>query len=53
MVATDVHNERINMTLGVSPNEALLGYHPMLHLDQMSVSNNDETDWLHALYHVQ
>jgi len=40
MVATAVHNERYNETIKMTPNEALLGYQPMLAPDQQVPTNN-------------
>ena len=41
-VATAVHNDHVNATLGITLNEALLGYRPILHPDQ-NVSTNNQT----------
>jgi len=40
-IATAVHNNRTNDTLGMSPNEALLGYHPRLFPAQPTPTNNE------------
>jgi len=40
MVASTVHNNHINATLGVTPSEVLLGYRPTLHPDQNIMTNN-------------
>jgi transposase InsO family protein len=40
-IATAVHNDRINSTTGMTPNEALLGYRPLLYPNQVIPSNND------------
>jgi len=40
-VASAVHNDRTNSTLGMTPNEALLGYHPNLY-PQTSVDTPNE-----------
>jgi len=39
-VASTVHNDHVNTTLGVAPSEVLLGYRPTLHPDQNVPSNN-------------
>jgi len=39
-VATAVHNDHVNSTLGVAPSEALLGYRPTLAPDQNALTNN-------------
>src|SRR5712672_1940848 len=39
-VASAVHNDHVNATLGVVPSEALLGYRPPLHPDQNILTNN-------------
>jgi len=39
-VASTVHNDHVNSTLGVTPIEALLGYRPTLHPDQNVATNN-------------
>jgi len=39
-VASAVHNDHVNATLGVAPSEILLGYRPTLHPDQDVPSNN-------------
>src|SRR5712672_2445295 len=39
-VATVVHNDHVNATLGTAPSEVLLGYWPTLHPDQKTVTNN-------------
>src|SRR6201985_950283 len=40
-IAFAVHNDRSNSTLGISPNEALLGYRPILYPNQVIPSKND------------
>jgi len=39
-VASAVHNDHINATLGVTSSEVLLGYQPTLHPDQNVTTNN-------------
>jgi len=39
-VASTVHNDHVNSTLGMTPIEALLGYRPTLHPDQNVATNN-------------
>src|SRR5712675_1182720 len=41
-VASAVHNDHVNSTLGVTPIEVLLGYRPTLHPDQ-NVATNSQT----------
>jgi len=43
-VASAVHNDHVNATLGTTPNEVLLGYHPTLHPDQDVPTNNQATE---------
>jgi len=43
-VATAVHNDHVNATLGVAPSEILLGYRPTLHPDQNVPSNNQTAE---------
>jgi len=43
-VASAVHNDHINSTLGVTPIETLLGYRPTLHPDQNVVMNNQTAE---------
>jgi len=40
MVASAVHNDHINSTLGVAPSKALFGYRPTLHPNQNVAMNN-------------
>jgi len=44
MVASTVHNNHVNSTLGVTPIEALLGYRPTLHPDQNVATNNQTAE---------
>src|SRR5712672_3394566 len=43
-VATAVHNDHVNATLGVTHIEALLGYRPILHPDQNVATNNQTAE---------
>jgi len=43
-VASAVHNDHVNTTLGVAPSEILLGYRPTLHPDQNVLSNNQTAE---------
>jgi len=43
-VASAVHNDHVNATLGVALSEVLLGYRPTLHPDQNIPSNNQTTE---------
>jgi len=43
-VASTVHNDHVNATLGVTPNEALLGYRPTLHPNQNVPSSNQTAE---------
>src|SRR5712672_1696558 len=43
-IATAVHNDRTNDTLGMSPNEALLGYRPRLFPAQPIATNNESAE---------
>jgi len=43
-VASAVHNDHVNSTLGVTPIETLLGYRPMLHPDQEVATNNQTAE---------
>jgi len=43
-VATAVHNDHVNATLGMAPSEILLGYRPTLHPDQNVPSNNQTVE---------
>jgi len=43
-VASVVHNDHVNSTLGVTPIEALLGYRPALHPNQKVATNNQEAE---------
>ncbi len=39
-LATVVHNNRINTTMGLSPNQILFGYNPMLNFDKVLQTHN-------------
>jgi len=43
-VATAVHNDHVNTTLGTTPSEILLGYRPTLHPDQNVPSSNQTAE---------
>src|SRR5712675_780009 len=43
-VASAVHNDHVNSTLGVTPIEVLLGYRPTLHPDQKTETNNQAVE---------
>src|SRR5712672_2738952 len=43
-IATAVHNKRYNETIKMTPNEALLGYQPMLAPDQQVPTNNEAAE---------
>jgi len=43
-VATAVHNDHVNSTLGVAPSEVLLGYRPTLAPDQNALTNNQTAE---------
>jgi len=43
-VASTVHNDHVNTTLGAAPSEILLGYRPTLHPDQNVPSNNQTAE---------
>src|SRR5712672_21433 len=43
-VASAVHNDHVNATLGVSPSEVLLGYRPVLHPNQETSTNNQAAE---------
>jgi len=43
-VASAVHNDHVNATLGTSPSEVLLGYRPTLHPDQKTEMNNQAVE---------
>jgi len=43
-VASAVHNDHVNSTLGVTPIEVLLGYRPTLHPDQKVATNNQTAE---------
>jgi len=43
-VASAVHNDHVNATLGVAPSEILLGYCPTLHPDQNVPSSNQTAE---------
>ena len=44
MVASAVHNNRINSTIGLSPNEILLGYSPRLAPSEVIVTDNEAAE---------
>jgi len=44
MIAMAVHNERYNETIKMTPNEALLGYQPMLAPNQQVPTNNEAAE---------
>src|SRR5712672_637440 len=43
-VATAVHNDHVNSTLGVAPSEVLLGYRPTLAPNQNALTNNQTAE---------
>jgi len=43
-VASAVHNDHANATLGVAPSKVLLGYRPILHPDQEVATNNQAAE---------
>jgi transposase InsO family protein len=43
-IASVVHNDRLNSTLKMSPNQALLGYRPILYPNQIIGTNNVEVE---------
>jgi hypothetical protein len=43
-VATAVHNNMTNSTMGFAPNALLLGWEPPLTLDQISLTSNQKTE---------
>ena len=43
-IASAVHNDRLNSTLKMSPNQALLGYRPILYPNQIVDTNNQEAE---------
>jgi hypothetical protein len=43
-ITSAVHNDRLNSTLGMSPNQALLGYQPILYLNQIIGTNSQEVE---------
>jgi len=43
-VASAVHNDHVNATLGTTPIEVLLGYRPVLHPDQETETNNQTVE---------
>jgi len=43
-VASAVHNDHVNATLGTTPSEVLLGYRPTLHPDQATETNNQAVE---------
>ncbi len=40
-LATAVHNNRVNVTTGLSPNQILLGYNPILNVEESQGTTND------------
>src|SRR6266478_3076825 len=40
-LATAVHNNRVNVTTGLSPNQILLGYNPILNVEESLRTTND------------
>ena len=44
MVASAVHNDHVNATLGTTPNEVLLGYHPTFHPNQTPPMNSQAVE---------
>ncbi len=40
-LATAVHNNRVNVTTGMSPNQILLGYNPILNTEESLRTTND------------
>src|SRR5712671_2435736 len=50
-IATAVHNDQTNDTLGMSPNEALLGYRPRLFPAQPIPTTNESAEkWINTLH---
>jgi len=43
-MASAVHNDHVNATLGTTPSEVLLGYRPTLHPDQERETNNQTVE---------
>jgi len=43
-VASAVHNDHVNATLGTTPIKVLLGYRPILHPDQKTEMNNQAVE---------
>src|SRR5712671_4162745 len=43
-VASAVHNDHVNATLGTTPTEVLLGYRPTLHPDRKTETNNQAVE---------
>jgi hypothetical protein len=43
-IASAVHNDRVNSTLKMTPNQALLGYRPILYPNQVLGTNNQEAE---------
>src|SRR5712672_2509165 len=43
-IASAVHNDRTNATLGMSPNEALFGFHPNLYLRTPATTSNEAVE---------
>ncbi len=41
MLATAVHNNRVNVTTGLSPNQILFGYNPILNVEESLRTTND------------
>jgi len=43
-VASTVHNNHVNATIGTTPSEVLLGYRPTLHPDRVTETNNQTAE---------
>ena len=41
VLATAVHNNRVNVTTGLSPNQILFGYNPILNVEESLRTTND------------
>src|SRR6266478_3988983 len=41
VLATAVHNNRVNVTTGLSPNQILIGYNPILNIEESPTTTND------------
>jgi len=50
-VASAVHNDHVNATLGVTPSEILLGYRPTLHPDRNVPSSNQTAEQRMEMLH--